>query len=208
MISTLIQVTPIIGLLGMIAAVIAFFGVSKHSPGNKKMQDIADKIHTGAMVFLKREYTIISVFMVVIFIALATMLSLWTGVAYLAGAICSGFAGWFGMEAATRTGPRACQGAKDGGTPGALAIAFQGGSVMGLTVAALGVIGLGVFFYFLKETPPKLRLLLTDLRWAHQASHFSLVSAAGFTRKAPTWAPTSSARSRREFPKTTRETPV
>jgi K(+)-stimulated pyrophosphate-energized sodium pump len=185
MISTLIQVSPWIGVLGMIAAVIAFFSVSRHSPGNKKMQDIADKIHTGAMVFLKREYMIISVFMVLIFIVLSTMLSFWTGIAYLCGAICSGFAGWFGMEAATRTGPRACQGAKDGGTAKALAIAFQGGSVMGLTVAALGVIGLGIFFFFLKDSPTEAPLIINGFAMgASSIAFFARVGGGIYTKSA------------------------
>ncbi|UCG53731.1 MAG: sodium-translocating pyrophosphatase [Candidatus Latescibacterota bacterium] len=175
--SGLIQVIPWLGVLGMIAAVITFFGVRRHSPGNEKMQALADKIHAGAMVFLKREYQIIFVFMVIVFIALAILLSIWTGVAYLCGAICSGFAGWFGMEAATRSGSRACQAAKDGGTPKALAVAFQGGSVMGLTVAALGVIGLGFFFYVLHDTPTEAPLIING--FAMGASSIALFARVG-----------------------------
>ena len=88
----LMQLIPFVGVLGMLIAVITFFSVKRYPAGDEKMQEIAEKIHAGAMVFLKREYQIIFVFMIIIFIALATMLSLWTGIAYLSGAILSG--GW------------------------------------------------------------------------------------------------------------------
>ena len=137
---SLIPIIPWLGVGGLVIAVITYFLVKRHPAGNESMQEIAETIHKGAMVFLKREYSIIAIFMLVIFAALAYLMGIWTGVAYLCGAICSMFAGWLGMEAATRTSSRTCQGAKDGGTSLALAISFQGGSVMGITVAALGVI--------------------------------------------------------------------
>jgi len=172
-----LPVIPIIGLFGLLVAVITFFSIKRHSPGNELMQEIAGKIYLGAMVFLKREYTIIALFMVIIFIALTLMLGIWTGIAYLAGAICSMFAGWFGMQAATRTSPRACQGAKDGGAPAALGIAFQGGSVMGLAVACLGVIGLGIFFFFLKHDATNAPLIING--FAMGASSIALFARVG-----------------------------
>ena len=141
---TLIPIMPFLGGFGLIIALITFISLKRYAPGNEKMVDIADKIHMGAMVFLKREYTIIAIFMVIIFAALSWTLSIWTGVAYLTGAISSMLCGYFGMEAATMSSSRTCQGAKDGQTPRALAIAFQGGSVMGLCVAAMGVLGLSI----------------------------------------------------------------
>jgi len=87
--SSLVQVIPWIGVLGMIIAVITFVGIRRHPAGNEVMQGIAEKIHLGAMVFLKREYQIIAVFMVIIFVALTFVLGIWTGVAYLCGAIAS-----------------------------------------------------------------------------------------------------------------------
>ncbi len=175
--SALIQGIPWIGVVGMGVAVITFFAVTRHSPGNEVMQQIGHRVHAGAMVFLKREYSIIAVFMVVVFAALSLLLSIWTGVAYLAGALLSMFAGWFGMEAATRSATRACQGAKDGGTPAALAIAFQGGSVMGLTVASLGVIGIGFFFIFLKHDPQNAPLVING--FAMGASSIALFARVG-----------------------------
>lgn len=175
--SSLTQAIPAIGVVGMIIAVITFFMIKKHPPGNELMQKISDRVYVGAMTFLKREYSIIAVFMTIVFIALALLLSVWTGVAYLCGATASMFAGWFGMQAATRTSARACQGAKDGGASSALAIAFQGGSVMGLTVASLGVLGIGLFFLFLRRDPQNAPLIING--FAMGASSIALFARVG-----------------------------
>jgi K(+)-stimulated pyrophosphate-energized sodium pump len=175
--TTLLQGIPWIGVLGLVFALITFIMVKRHSPGNDLMQQIAGRIYVGAMTFLKREYSMIAVFMIIVFVALGILLSWLTGVAYLAGALCSMFAGWFGMQAATRTSPRACQGAKDGGAPLALAIAFQGGSVMGLSVASLGVVGLGFFFFFLRTDPEHAPFIING--FAMGASSIALFARVG-----------------------------
>jgi K(+)-stimulated pyrophosphate-energized sodium pump len=89
--------------------------------------------------------------MAVVFAVISWFISVYTGFAFLLGAFCSMLAGFFGMEAATRSSGRACQGAIEGKTPLALTIAFMGGSVMGISVAALGIIGLGLVFLFTRE---------------------------------------------------------
>ncbi len=175
--SSILQLVPWIGVLGMVFAFISYIIVKGYSPGNEKMRAISDKIHSGAMVFLKREYQIIAIFMVVVFIALALLLSIWTAVAYLCGAISSMLAGFFGMEAATRSNARTCQGAKDGGTPRALSIAFRGGSIMGMSVAALGVIGLGFFFLFTKHDAVHAPLIING--FAMGASSIALFARVG-----------------------------
>ncbi|MFH1754637.1 MAG: sodium-translocating pyrophosphatase [Candidatus Latescibacterota bacterium] len=177
MAETLIPIIPWLGGFGLLIAVITFISINRYSPGNEKMVDIANQIHLGAMVFLKREYSIIAVFMAIIFVALSLALSLWTGIAYLTGAILSMLAGYFGMEAATRTSPRACQGAKDGGAPRSLSIAFQGGSVMGLCVASMGVLGLGIYFIFTKHNPQEAPLIING--FAMGASSIALFARVG-----------------------------
>jgi len=147
---TVIGVIPWIGVVGMVIALVTYLYIKTLPGGNKEMVEIAEAIHRGAMVFLKREYQIIAIFIVGMFIVLVKFLTFWTGVAFLAGASCSMLAGYFGMNASTHSSNRTCQGAIDGGTPRALSIAFRGGSVMGISVASLGVIGLGIFFYFTK----------------------------------------------------------
>jgi len=177
MVNAPMQAVPWVGLFGLVVAVLTYVSVLKRSPGNERMRDIAEKIHTGAMVFLEREYSIIAIFMVAVFAVLALTLKWQTGVAYLAGASCSMLAGWLGMKAATRCGARACQGAIDGGTPAALSIAFQGGSVMGIAVAALGVIGLGIFYLATKHDPVNAPLIVNG--FAMGASSIALFARVG-----------------------------
>jgi K(+)-stimulated pyrophosphate-energized sodium pump len=172
-----LPLVPWIGVAGMVIAVITFFMMKRHSPGDEVMQGISDKVHLGAMTFLKREYTILAVFAVLVFAALYWQLGKWTAIAYIAGAASSAFAGWFGMEAATRCSPRTTQAAKTGGAPAALAVAFQGGSVMGLTVAALGVIGIGAWFIFLKGAPKDMPLVING--FAMGASSIALFARVG-----------------------------
>lgn len=142
---------PAIGIIGLLFAFVIYKMVMKKDPGNEKMKDIAEQIHIGAMVFLRREYQIIFIFMIVVFVVLTVFLSLYTGIAYVGGAISSMLAGIFGMQAATRSSGRSCQAAVTGGTPQALLTAFLGGSVMGISVAAIGVVGLGLVFFFTKD---------------------------------------------------------
>lgn len=177
MAETLIPIMPWLGGFGLLVAAITFVSINRYSPGNEEMIDIANKIHLGAMVFLKREYSIIAIFMVIIFVTLSLALSLWTGIAYLTGAVFSMLAGYFGMEAATRTSPRSCQGAKDGQAPRSLAVAFQGGSVMGLCVASMGVLGLGIYFYFTKHNPQEAPLIING--FAMGASSIALFARVG-----------------------------
>ncbi len=177
MLDTLINVAPWVGALGMVIAGINFFAIKRYPPGNEVMQKIADQIYVGAMTFLKREYSIIAVFMVIVFVALWLLLSMWTAIAYLVGALCSMLAGVIGMQAATRTASRACQAAKDGGISLALSVSFTGGSVMGLTVASLGVIGLGIFFIFTKSDPQGAPLIING--FAMGASSIALFARVG-----------------------------
>jgi len=142
---------PVLGIIGILFAVWTYFLVVKQSEGSSKMKEIADAIHLGAMVFLRREYTVISVFMIIVFVVLAKFLTFATGLAYLGGAVCSMLAGVFGMQAATRSSSRTCHGAIIGGMPQALNVAFKGGSVMGISVAALGLLGISIVYAFTKD---------------------------------------------------------
>ena len=151
----LVQYAWLWGLIGLVLAFIIYKYVMTFSPGNDVMVEIMDRIHAGAMVFLKREYKIISIFIIIVFVILFFALdNKMSSVAFLAGAICSLMAGVFGMQAATLSNARTAEAAKTYGQGRALTVAFFGGSVMGLSVASLGLFGLGVFFYFFAETDP------------------------------------------------------
>jgi K(+)-stimulated pyrophosphate-energized sodium pump len=137
---------PILGVLGLMVAGGLYLYILRQPVGTKLMQEIAMAIHEGAMVFLKREYQILVVFVLVVFALLAGFINGATAMAFLAGAACSMLAGYFGMEAATRANVRTAQAASQHGEARALMLAFSGGAVMGLSVASLGLVGIGYFF--------------------------------------------------------------
>ena len=110
------------------------------------MADLSEQIHDGAMAFLRREYTTLAVFVVVVAALLFLAVGTTVAIAYVGGALSSVFAGFFGMKAATRANVRTAAAANDVGQGKALRVAFFGASVMGLSVAALGLIGLGLLF--------------------------------------------------------------
>jgi len=152
---SLVNYSVSLGILGLVLAFVIYKYVMAFPPGNEIMVDIMNKIHDGAMVFLKREYQIIAVFIVVValilFFSLETKMS---AVAFLSGAIGSLLAGLFGMQAATYSNARTAHAAAEHGQGKALTVAFFGGSVMGLSVASLGLVGLGIFFYFFSGKDP------------------------------------------------------
>ena len=147
-------IAAILGLVGLAFALGLFLSVKRHPPGNQVMQDISKVIHGGAMVFLKKEYSILVVFILVVFALLAWMIGIWTGLAFLSGAACSMLAGFLGMSAATRANVRTCEAARGFGQTKALSVAFSGGAVMGMSVASLGLLGLGIYYHFFHRLDP------------------------------------------------------
>lgn len=152
---SLVNYSVLLGVLGLVLAFAIYKYVMSFPPGNETMAGLMNTIHDGAMVFLKREYQIIAIFIVVValilFFSLETKMS---AVAFVSGAIGSLLAGLFGMQAATYSNARTANAAAEHGQGRALTVAFFGGSVMGLSVASLGLIGLGIFFYFFSGKDP------------------------------------------------------
>ena len=143
------NMAAIFGIAGLVLAAAIYSWISKQSDGNDLMRKLAGQIHEGAMVFLKREYKILAIFVVVVFVLLSVAISAKTGIAFIVGAICSVLAGFFGMNAATKANVRTAAAANSGaGQAGALSMAFFGGTVMGLSVASLGLLGVGVLFWY------------------------------------------------------------
>lgn len=138
--------TPVFGGAGLLIAFILFLYIKRQSDGSERMREIASQIHLGAMTFLKREYSVLVFFIIIVFGLLANFLSWRTAIAFAGGALCSILAGFFGMSAATRANVRTTEAARSHGQSKALLVSFFGGSVMGLAVASLGLIGLGIFF--------------------------------------------------------------
>ena len=136
------------GIAGLLLAGIIYMWISKQSPGNELMVKLAGQIREGAMVFLKREYKILAIFVLVVFLILSYAISFDTGLSFITGAVCSVLAGFFGMNAATKANVRTAAAANSGGgQSGALSMAFYGGTVMGLSVASLGLLGVGFLFW-------------------------------------------------------------
>ncbi|CUS86594.1 H(+)-translocating pyrophosphatase, partial [Candidatus Kryptonium thompsonii] len=141
---------PIVGALGVLYALYLFYYIKKQPDGNQTMQDIAELIQKGASAFLKREYSTLVIFIVTMFVIIWAVIGVQTAFAFASGAICSMLAGFIGMTAATRANVRTAQAATQGQNK-ALVISFTGGSVMGLTVASIGLLGLGLFYLLYKD---------------------------------------------------------
>ncbi len=140
-------------LLGLIYMVVKKSWVMKQDAGDGKMKEISDHIYEGALAFLNAEYRLLAIFVVIVSIALAAVSFIvptthWLiVVAFIFGAFFSAFAGNIGMKIATKTNVRTTQAARTS-LPNALKISFGGGTVMGLGVAGLAVLGLTAFFIF------------------------------------------------------------
>ena len=137
---------PSLAVGGLVLAFVIYLFVAAQPRGSSAMTEIAAAIHTGAMTFLRREYSILAAFIVVVAVILSLAISRYTALAFVVGALCSMLAGFVGMKAATKANVRTAEAARSIGRDKAHAVAFFGGSVMGLTVAALGILGLGLFF--------------------------------------------------------------
>ncbi len=177
-------VSALIGLLGLIFALILFAWIRRQPAGTDLMKEIADTIHHGAMVFLRREYSILVIFVVIVFLLLAWRIRIQTGFAFLGGAACSMLAGFIGMQAATRANVRTTAAAKSKGQPKALSIAFSGGAVMGMSVASLGLIGVGVVFYFFGDNPAHSAVINGFAMGASSIALFARVGGGIYTKAA------------------------
>jgi K(+)-stimulated pyrophosphate-energized sodium pump len=173
-----------IGVIGLIFALVLFFWIRSRGAGNETMQEIAKTIQSGAMVFLRREYTILAVFIVIVFALLAWRIQLETGLAFLGGALLSMLAGFIGMRAATAANVRTCAAAKESGQPKALSVAFSGGAVMGMTVASLGLIGVGIVFWFFGGDPSTAYTINGFAMGASSIALFARVGGGIYTKAA------------------------
>jgi K(+)-stimulated pyrophosphate-energized sodium pump len=151
----LIYLVPIMGVIGLLYTLVKFNWVSKQNAGNEKMQEISKHIADGAMAFLKAEWKILGYFVVIVAILLGVMSSTnanshWSiAIAFIMGAVFSATAGYIGMRIATKSNVRTAEAARTSLSK-ALKVSFTGGSVMGLGVAGLAVLGLGGLFIVLK----------------------------------------------------------
>src|SRR5882757_2754110 len=152
--TTLFYLVPAFGVLALLYTFVKSAWVTKQDAGNDRMKEIALYISEGAMAFLKAEYKVLAYFVVITAILLAFMgysneHSSWMiAIAFVVGAFFSATAGYIGMRIATKANVRTAQAARTSLSK-ALAVSFGGGSVMGLGVAGLAVLGLGGVFIIL-----------------------------------------------------------
>ena len=137
------------GLVGLAIAFMLYQQVIKVKIDNEKVAGITQEIQDGAMAFLFAEYKVLSIFVVVVGLTLALLNDIETAMAFFAGAIASVIAGFSGMRAATSANGRTTMAAKNDGKAGALAVSYNGGAVMGLSVGGLGLLGISLVAFFL-----------------------------------------------------------
>jgi len=178
------MIPVLLGILGISAAFGLYRLVLSYPEGDGKALQIAESIHVGAMVFLKREYSILGIFVLVVAVLLALSLGMNTTIAFLVGAGCSALAGYFGMFAATRANVRTSIAAHNHGTASALTVAFYGGSIMGLVVASLGLLGLGTLYLFFGGDPVTAHAIHGFGMGASSVALFSRVGGGIFTKSA------------------------
>ena len=173
------------GILGIFIAVGLFILVLTKDSGSGKIEDISNKIHLGAMTFIKREYSILFMFVAIVAILIFfSNLGPNTMYAFLLGAFCSALAGFFGMYTATKANSRTTQAAHINGLSDALNISFFGGAIMGMSVAALGVLGLGILYIFFGKDPSTAHIIHGFGMGASSVALFSRVGGGIFTKSA------------------------
>ena len=156
-------------LAALVLAVSFARQVNRASPGNERMQELMGAIREGANAFIRREYTAVTAFVIVMAALIFVLLDWgrpWGAIAYIFGALLSALAGFIGMRIATAANARTAEAARRGGINEALPLAFRGGGVMGFTVAGLGLLGLSLGYLFFK-------VILDD------AEAFQIITAIG-----------------------------
>ena len=180
-----IDVLPIsLGILGLVAAFLVYARILQTPAGEGRVKDISDEIHLGAMVFMASEYKRLAVFCIICIVALSASLGADTAIAFTLGALCSGTAGYIGMYTATKANVRTAVAANSKGAAEALNVAFFGGSIMGLTVASMGLFGIGVLYYFMGGTAHGIEAIEGFAMGGSSVALFSRVGGGIFTKSA------------------------
>jgi len=178
-------IPPVLGVGGLIIAFIIYVMVKKRPAGEGKVVEIGDAIHLGAMVFLRREYSMLAIFAAILIVLISLSdLGINTAIAFITGAICSAVAGWIGMYAATQANTRTTTAAHNEGAAGALTVAFFGGSIMGMTVASIGLLGLGVLYLIFGGDPETAHVIHGFGMGASSVALFSRVGGGIYTKSA------------------------
>nr|WP_320115462.1 sodium-translocating pyrophosphatase [uncultured Desulfuromonas sp.] len=174
----------ILGIVGFGAAIMLYNKVKVEPVGNEVMADISDSIHNGAMAFLRREYRVLAIFIAAVFLLILAGMGIQTAVAFLGGALCSMTCGFIGMKAATRANVRTTEAARLHGQAKALEVSYNGGAVMGLSVASLGLVGVGIAYGFFGGDPETARYINGFAMGASSIALFARVGGGIYTKAA------------------------
>jgi len=175
---------PYLGILGLIIAYLIFLYVKKQPNGSELMKDLEDMIHDGAMAFLRKEYSVLVFFIAIVFLLLGFGISWRTAIAFVTGAFCSMLAGFSGMSAATKGNSRTADAANKYGQAKALNVSYFSGSVMGISVASLGLLGLGFWFWYYGGDPETAQYINGFAMGASSIALFARVGGGVFTKAA------------------------
>ena len=175
---------PILGVVGFVIAIVLYRVVKAEPVGNERMKEISEDIYNGAMAFLGREYRVLAVFIVVVFCLIAFGMNIETALAFLGGAVCSMTCGYIGMKAATRANVRTTEAARAHGQAKALEVSFNGGAVMGLAVASLGLVGVGVAYIFFGGEVETIKYINGFAMGASSIALFARVGGGIYTKAA------------------------
>ncbi|WP_295542897.1 sodium-translocating pyrophosphatase [uncultured Thiohalocapsa sp.] len=172
------------GVIGLATAYVVYQTVKAYPKGEAKVAAIGDAIHLGAMVFMRREYTMLGLFAAVLLVVLYIFLGWKTALAFLIGAVASALAGFIGMSTATQANVRTTVAAHTKGPAEALTVAFFGGSIMGLAVASLGLLGLGTLYLLFGGDPETAHAIHGFGMGASSVALFSRVGGGIYTKSA------------------------
>lgn len=152
--STILALAIVSGVIGVIYALFIASWVVKQDAGSDRMRQISDAVKEGAMAFLAREYKTVAIVAVILVALLAWKLGTWTAVGFIIGTVGSALAGYIGMMVTVRANVRTAQAASKG-LQSALSLAFKGGSVTGIMVVGLGILGISIFYLIAKQSAPE-----------------------------------------------------
>jgi K(+)-stimulated pyrophosphate-energized sodium pump len=175
---------PYLGIVGLIIAYLIFLYVKKQPNGSELMKELEGMIHSGAMAFLKKEYSVLVVFIAIVFLLLGYGISWRTSIAFVTGAFCSMLAGFSGMSSATKGNSRTADAANKYGQAKALNVSYFSGSVMGLSVASLGLLGLGFWFWYYGGNPETAQYINGFAMGASSIALFARVGGGVYTKAA------------------------
>jgi K(+)-stimulated pyrophosphate-energized sodium pump len=177
------------GVIGLIYAFLAALSTLKRDPGTGLIKEASDAVREGAEAFLKSEYKILAIFVIVVAIVLLVVgkispsMSPWTAFAFVLGALSSMAAGYAGMSIAVRANARTTVAARESLNSG-LRVAFRGGTVMGMTVVGIGLVGVCIIYFLFKNHPQFLSILPAYGMGASSVALFARVGGGIYTKGA------------------------